>query len=181
MIYQIVLNKKSFSKEHILNYMKEKAISKGIDISTLQLIPIQYDEYADNKEFVKSFILIFILSLLVLVIAAFNIIHIATASIMDREREIGLRTALGAKTHHITSQITSEILSCALKGGIAGVAAASILNTFANLGLSKLTLSFNVITISAGILLATIAGLLTSLLPAKKAAMLDPLAALREE
>jgi len=181
LIKQIVLNKDNFSKEQILNIMQEKALLKGIDISGLKLLPQQYNELEASENFLKSFSLIFLLSLLVLMIAAFNIIHIATASIMDREREIGLRTALGAKPYHITAHITVEILFCALRGGIAGVAAASILNTIANLGLGKFGLSFNAISISAGILLAAMAGLLTSLIPAAKAARLDPIAALREE
>jgi len=62
-----------------------------------------------------------------------------------------------------------------------GIAAASIVNTLTNLGLGQFSLSFNAVSIAAGILLAAMTGLITSMLPAARAAMIDPAAALREE
>jgi macrolide transport system ATP-binding/permease protein len=161
--------------------MEEKAAIKGIDISDLKLMPYLYNEFSSSDEFIKTFMMIFLISLFILIIAALNIIHIAIASIMDREREIGLKTALGARTYHIIKEIVGEIFICVLKGGMVGVAIASVINTLANIYFRGLTFSFNIITIIAGMLLAAIAGLLTSLIPAKKAAELDPSAALREE
>ncbi len=181
LIYQIIFDKGTYTKAELLDIIKAGADLIDADTRDLKLMPMQYDEFSNNNDFIKIFSAILLISLLVLTIAAFNIIHIATASIMDREREIGLKTALGATTRHIIAQITGEILLCSLRGGLAGVALASIVNTIMNLRSSQLTLSFNIVTIITGILLATIAGLITSLIPARNAAKLDPSAALREE
>ena len=183
LIYKIVLDRKGLSEEYIWSELGEKAGIKGMGIDRLKLLPYQYEEASllNGNNAVKEFLMIFLLSLMVLAVAAFNIIHIATASIIDREREIGLRTAIGAKPGHIIRQIVCEILHCALNGGMGGIAAASIVNTLTNLGLGQFSLSFNAVSIAAGILLAAMTGLITSMLPAARAAMIDPAAALREE
>ena len=96
-------------------------------------------------------------------------------------REIGVRTAVGATPGHITAQITKETLVCALKGGLADIAATSLTNTIVNLCFNQLALSFNTVSLLAGVFLSFMAGLLTSLIQAGKASRLDPIAALREE
>lgn len=181
LVQKIVLNKGDYTKEQILTGIKAKVDTSRVDVSSLELMPYQYEEFNNTNEFIKSFLVIFIISLLILIISTLNIIHIATASIIDREREIGLKTALGATAHQIVKQVSIEILICALKGGLGGIAIASVVNTIANYNFKHFELSFNIVTIIAGILLAALAGLIASLLPANKAAMIDPIAALREE
>ncbi|MDF2540991.1 MAG: hypothetical protein K0S47_709 [Herbinix sp.] len=181
LIHQMILNRGDYTKEQVAEIMQQKALELGMDISSLKVMPYDADEFNDSNQFMKEFTLVFLLSLMVLLIASFNIIHIASASIMDREREIGLRTALGAKKKHIIAQIAKEIFICSIRGGIAGVAAVSVVNTITNITFNRYLLSFNGITIGAGILLAFVAGSITSILPAGKAAKLDPISALREE
>ncbi len=181
LIAQIPLDRGAFSKEELLDRMADQSGGMGIDISTLQLVPEQYNVFQGEEQFLRTLAAILALSLLVLVIASLNIIHIATASVMDRQREIGIRTAVGAKPRHILSEISAEILSCTVKGGIAGTAAASVFNSAANLGMGSFGLSFNLVSLAAGIFLSAAAGMITSVIPAMKAAKMDPAAALREE
>lgn len=180
-VWSIVLDKRVLTEKQITSYMKDKAKFSDIDITGVKVVPYYYQGLFDINLRIKSFAITFMISLLILVIAACNIIHITTASIMDREREIGLRTALGALSWHIVRQITGEIFSCVLRGGIAGVAIASVFNTVINLSFGYIGLSFNVITIISGMLLAMLAGLFASLLPAKKAVRMEPASALKEE
>lgn len=180
-VWSILLDNQGFSEKQIAAYMEAKAKTTDIKITGVKVVPYYYDELYDINVIIKSFTVTFLISLLILVIASFNIIHITTASIMDREREIGLRTALGATSGHIVRQITGEIFFCVLRGGIAGVAIASVFSTLTNLGLGFIGLSFNGITVISGMILAAAAGLIASLLPAKKAVQLEPALALKEE
>ncbi len=181
LITQIDFNKEEYSAKEIVQLLTEKAAGMAVDVSELKVLPAQKELLDDTGDFIKVFLFILILSMLVLLIAAFNIIHIATASIMDREREIGLRMALGANTRDIGILITKEILVCTMSGGLLGVAIAATVNTVVNRYFNQFILSFNLTTVFAGIVLAFITGWITSILPAVKAAGLDPMAALREE
>ena len=181
LISQIVFDKQAYSNQQIQHLLQKNARKEGVEISDLKLMPLHYDEFRRNEAYLKEMSKVVGIALLILVIACFNIIYIATASIMDREREIGLHTALGAKHYHICRLIAREVFSCAFRGGLLGTATAAIFNTASNLSSGRFGFSFNVISLMAGLLLATAAGLLTSLFPAAKAAKLDPIAALREE
>lgn len=181
LVFKIILNKGEYSKNQILKEIVENVASDKYDISKLEM-SINYESaFNTYSQLLRIFLILFIISLLVLVISALNIVHIATASIMDREREIGLRTALGASTGQIIKQICSEICACALHGGILGIAISGIFNTISNYYFKQFVWSFNIVTIGAGLLLATLAGLIASILPARRAAKLDPIRALREE
>lgn len=181
LIYQLILDKGNYSKEQILTKLTENAARDGLDISSLKLMPLRYDEFQEVSEYIKTFLVVFIISLLILIISVLNIIHIVTASILDREREIGLKTALGASARQIILEVSAEVYVCALKGGVLGTTIAAIANTIINYEFKQFSLSFNIVTIIAGILLAGLAGLIASILPAYKAAKIDPIAALKEE
>lgn len=180
-IWSILYDKQDFSEKQIMSILEDNAKAKGVDITGVKAVPYYYNDSLISGDYFKDLAVLFFISLLILIIASCNIIHLAAASVLDREREIGLRTALGATSGHIMRQITGEILSCVLRGGIAGVAVASVINTIINLSYGRIAFSFNIITVIAGMLLAAAAGLLSALLPAKKAAKLEPAAALREE
>lgn len=117
-----------------------------------------------------------------LIVGAIGITNIMLASISERVREIGIRMAVGAKGRDIFFQILVESISIALIGGLLGIAA--------GIGLIELLVrvapSENLPSIEAGSLLlsvafAVVAGIISGIYPAMRAARLEPISALRYE
>jgi len=115
-----------------------------------------------------------------LLVGGIGIMNIMLVSVTERTREIGLRKALGARRKDILSQFMIEALTTSVLGGLAGITLGALttfcLATFANWTV-KITLDAVLIAtlFSAGI------GLLFGIWPARKAAELNPIEALRFE
>jgi putative ABC transport system permease protein len=115
-----------------------------------------------------------------LIVGGIVIMNIMLVSVTERTREIGVRKALGAKRADILKQFLMESGTMSLVGGAIGV----ILGVGAALGVSAL-LGFPsavaVWSIFAGLLVALSVGIFFGVYPARKAADLDPIVALRSE
>jgi putative ABC transport system permease protein len=109
-----------------------------------------------------------------------GIMNIMLVAVAERTGEIGLRQALGARRSDILTQFLIEAMMLALIGGVAGaalgVAAGSLAGSFAGLRF-ELVPGF-VVAATVG---AALVGVASGLLPARRAARLSPLAALRRE
>jgi len=115
-----------------------------------------------------------------LVVGGIGIMNIMLVTVTERTREIGVRKALGATQFNIMMQFIIEAMVLCLLGGVAGIA----LGTGAALLLSNLAgwqteVSTGAIAIAAGFSAGV--GLFFGIWPARKAARLDPIEALRYE
>jgi putative ABC transport system permease protein len=115
-----------------------------------------------------------------LVVGGIGIMNIMLVSVTERTREIGLRQAVGARGRDILLQFLIEALSMACAGGLIGVGL--------GIGISYLVASFGkfptVITgfsVILGFVSAAATGVVFGFYPARRAAMLDPIEALRYE
>ncbi|MED1437943.1 ABC transporter permease [Aeribacillus composti] len=115
-----------------------------------------------------------------LVVGGIGVMNIMLVSVTERTREIGIRKALGATRRQILLQFLIESMTLTLIGGTLGIllgaGIASIISIFA--GWPSLV-SWQVVV--GGLLFSMFIGILFGLLPANKAARLDPIESLRYE
>lgn len=113
-----------------------------------------------------------------LLVGGIGIMNIMLVSVTERTREIGIRKSLGAKHKHIMTQFVMEAATVSCLGGIIGIILGSTLAILAGklLGMST-NPSIGAIGVAFGVSVAI--GIAFGFLPARKAAQLNPIDALR--
>lgn len=115
-----------------------------------------------------------------LLVSGIGIMNIMLVSVTERTREIGIRKSLGAKGKDIKSQFVIEAATVSGVGGLIGIVVGSVLAvTFGNLLDLTAVPSVGAILLSFGISVGI--GIIFGYLPAKNAANLNPIDALRHE
>ncbi len=125
-------------------------------------------------------ILVVAIASISLLVGGIGIANIMLVSVVERTREIGIRKALGANNAAILTQFMIEAVSISTVGGVIG-AGTGVLIAFT----SSLAFSFPFVvsgwSIILGFALSTGVGLVAGVIPARNAAQLDLIAALRSE
>lgn len=121
-----------------------------------------------------------VIGLITLLGAAIGLMNIMLVSVTERTREIGIRKALGARKHTIRNQFLFEAIVIAQIGGIVGIIIGVIIGNVVSM-ITKSTFVIPWLWVFGGILLTFIVALLSGILPANKAAGLDPIESLRYE
>jgi putative ABC transport system permease protein len=143
------------------------------------VVPLEHlEQERKTKEIFALFL--FVVACISLVVGAVGIVNIMLATVTERTREIGVRRAMGAKRRHVIGQFLAETTVLATAGGVLGVGV-SFLFTWA----MRAFFDFETLMTGASMVLALAisvgVGIASGLMPALRAAHLDPIAALRHE
>jgi putative ABC transport system permease protein len=126
------------------------------------------------------FIAMIAIAAISLVVGGIVIMNIMLVSVTERTREIGIRKATGARRSDVLLQFLIESTTLALVGGFLGVVFGIIFAKGVTLAIGMPS-SIKTWAVMAGLLVATSVGVFFGVYPARRAAALDPIAALRFE
>ncbi len=115
-----------------------------------------------------------------LLVGGIGVMNIMLVSVTERTREIGLKKAIGARKNRIMAQFLTEAAMLTSLGGIIGVIA-GIGFAEAISRISDVPIGISIPAIIIALVFSTVIGLVFGFLPARRAANLDPIVALRHE
>ena len=116
-----------------------------------------------------------------LMVGGLGVMNIMLVSVSERIKEIGVRTAIGARRSDIMSQFIIEAVLVCLLGGIIGVVVSLGFGAIIGYFVKAFGLVYSPIAIIAAFLTASLIGLVFGWLPARNASRLDPVEALARE
>ncbi len=137
-----------------------------------------FDVY--NKIFGAFFLVMVVLSAVGLIVGGVGVIAIMMISVTERTREIGVRKALGATKGTILWQFLVEAVTLTGIGAIIGLVLGTLV-AFAIKSMTPIAASVPPMAVLAALLTSAFTGVLFGMLPAHRAAKLDPVEALRHE
>lgn len=139
----------------------------------------EFAEMQDRIYGMLTLLLVFVAAIS-LIVGGIGVMNIMLVSVTERTREIGIRMAIGARERDIRTQFLAEAVVLSVLGGLAGVAVGALATAILQSVLEwHMTLAVRPIAISIGVSAAV--GIGFGFFPARRAARLDPIEALRHE
>jgi len=148
----------------------------NFDLSTASRIIEQFDAITAAVGLIAIAI-----SSVSLLVGGIGVMNIMLVSVTERTQEIGVRKAIGARRRDVVRQFLYEAMALTLTGGVIGVALAVGVSGLLRLVLPALPAEIPLWAVIAGLLVSVGVGLGFGVWPARRAAALDPVEALRYE
>lgn len=148
-----------------------------------QLEALSNEDFIDKQagQIDQLLYLIYALLALTVIVALFGIVNTLVLSITERTRELGMLRAIGTSRRQVRSMIRMEAVILGAIGGVLGVVLGTGLALLVSRVVEDFKLSIPLPTMAALLVLAALAGVLASVIPARRAAKLDVLRALAYE
>jgi putative ABC transport system permease protein len=134
---------------------------------------------AKNISLILSLVLILV-STITLIISGIGIMNIMLVTVTERTREIGLRLAVGASAREILLQFLTEAMMVSLSGGLIGILVGTAIPLSVRL-FADIRIPISAVAIVVAFCVSCLVGLIFGILPANRAAHLNPTEALRYE
>ncbi len=115
-----------------------------------------------------------------LLVGGIGIMNIMLANVLERRREIGLKRALGARRRDVVKQFLAEALVIAVSGAVLGVVLGAVA-AYSIAALAGWSVAWSPFMLTVAVALCVGVGLAFGVFPARQAAALDPIAALRSD
>ena len=115
-----------------------------------------------------------------LIVGGIGIMNIMLVSVTERTREIGLRLAIGALEREVLLQFLIEAVALSMLGGVIGILLATAAS-FILAGVMQVPFLFNPAINAGSFAFSAVIGVVFGYFPARRAAQLDPIEALRHE
>jgi macrolide transport system ATP-binding/permease protein len=139
----------------------------------------QIAETAESSSRIMALLLAAVASIS-LIVGGIGIMNILLVSVTERTREIGLRMAIGARRTHVLLQFLAESVILSVTGGIAGIIVGVAFSEMISL-VAGWPAPISLTAVAGGFLFSAAVGIFFGYYPARKAASLDPIEALRYE
>ena len=141
-----------------------------------------FNDYMAEMNTILNYITVFVVfvAAISLLVGGIGVMNIMLVSVTERTREIGIRKALGARTGSVLLQFLAESALITLLGGLIGIIL-GISGATMVCGLIGFTVSVKVSTVLGASLFSSAVGIFFGIYPARKAAKLSPIEALRHE
>ncbi len=161
-----------------VNYLKAAHSSYDQGMYTAQNMAT----YIEIVDIIMKVLTIFIAGVgaISLIVGGIGVMNIMLVSVTERTREIGIRKSLGAKTGVITMQFLTESVILCLIGGFIGVVL-GIAGAYGACAIINITPKISIWIVLLALLFSSGTGLFFGIYPARKAAKLSPIDALRSE
>lgn len=141
-----------------------------------------FNDYMSQMDQILGYITTFVVlvAAISLLVGGIGVMNIMLVSVTERTREIGIRKALGARTGSVLMQFLSESAIITLLGGIIGILL-GFAGAYGVCALIGFTARVSVQTVLGASLFSSAVGIFFGIYPARKAARLSPIEALRHE